>query len=92
MLSYAIDALEGLGVVYLLFKQCQAAKAPVQVGHLTAREYLEQYEPGVIDLMLDPDAALHDDTNRAARIAAECSNPGSRGAAFPVSVWRQVYP
>jgi hypothetical protein len=55
---------------------------------MTAGEFLERYEPGVIDLMLDPETALAEDTAKAATIAEK---PAADGR-YPRAVWEAAYP
>lgn len=57
---------------------------------MTAREYLLRYEPGVLDLMMDPDTALADDTRKASLIARSLGTCGRFGA-YPLPVWRILY-
>lgn len=68
--------------------------------YCTAREYLELYEPGVIDIMLDPDTALREDEDRASQVAADIGAQGTVLSpadgvfqyGFPEYVWAIVYP
>ncbi len=50
---------------------------------LTAREFLEKYEPTTLDLLLDPETAQ--------RIAAKLGVHYA-GAKYPVWIWHLVYP
>jgi hypothetical protein len=59
---------------------------------LSAREYLERYEPGVLPLIDgDIDAALREDTQRAHEIALKTKVPVSYDGRFPEAIWLCVY-
>jgi len=59
--------------------------------HLSAREYIEAYEPRLLEVYLEPDAAIREEEQRA---QARCLQLGlsyeenSNGEkAFPLIVW-----
>lgn len=61
----------------------------------TAEEYLNKYEPGVVDLMLDKAKALKEDERRAYAIATRLGQSchwDDRGLATTEIVWQTLYP
>lgn len=73
---------------------CEARKRePGVIGTnlMTAREFLQEYEPQTLGLLYDPSTAFQQDTETARRIAAELG-AYYEGAKFPVWVWHLVYP
>ena len=58
---------------------------------LTAREFLEKYEPTTLDFLLDPETAFQQDTETAQRIATKLG-AHYEGAKCPVWIWHLVYP
>lgn len=59
---------------------------------MTAAQYLRLYEPGVLELFLNPEEALAEDTERAATIAAELGKEVSSSGEYEPIVWALVYP
>ncbi len=61
--------------------------------HYTARAYLVAFDgPAATGHMLDPEATLAEDTRKAAKAAAEMGLSVRGDGAYPVYVWREVYP
>jgi hypothetical protein len=50
---------------------------------LTAREYRRRKEPWTLEFMLNPEAALREDLERAEAIAAEYGLAGSKSGTYP---------
>ena len=59
---------------------------------LTAKEFLTRFEPGALNLLLEPEKALREDTLRAAAFASENGLPPAADGRYPVSVWERIYP
>jgi hypothetical protein len=57
---------------------------------MTAREYLTRFEPGTLELMADPEAALKEETEKAAVIAIQRGLQPSEAGTYPLAVWRVV--
>jgi len=56
-------------------------------GRMTAREWTERFEPGVIQFMLDEDAAFAEITERAHSEARRLNLPHSPTGHYPPVVW-----
>jgi hypothetical protein len=57
---------------------------------MTAQEYLSRFEPGMLAHLQDPAAALQEDTQKAASLAAPYGLTSSSGL-FPRVVWDLIY-
>ena len=57
----------------------------------TALEWLSETEPGTLGLLLEPEKALAEDTERAAEIARHGGFPFNALGRYPALVWMQVY-
>lgn len=67
----------------------------LEASHLnlpTAREWLSETEPGTLGLLLEPEKALAEDTERAAEIARQGGFPFNAQGRYPALVWMLVYP
>lgn len=65
---------------------------PTSLNLPTAREWLAGTEPHVLNLMTDPEKALQEDTEKAARIAHAAGFQTNAEGRYPMHVWMQVYP
>jgi hypothetical protein len=54
---------------------------------MTAREYRRRHEPWTLEFMLDPEAVLQEDLERAESIAAEYGLEPSRSGIYPLVIW-----
>jgi hypothetical protein len=57
---------------------------------MTAREYRRRKEPWTLEFMLNPEAALREDLERAEAIAAEYGLARSRSGTYPRVIWDRV--
>lgn len=64
---------------------------PTSLNLPTAREWLADTEPHVLDLMTDPERALIEDTERAAKVAQRMGFPKNARGRYAMVVWMQVY-
>ena len=58
----------------------------------TAREFVEQFIPGLVYVYEDIETALAEETERASKIAAECEIEDDPGGRYPDAVWFQIFP
>jgi hypothetical protein len=58
---------------------------------MSARCFLSRFEPEVLDLILDLEAALREDTSRAGLLALELGLEINQKGVYPRSVWELVY-
>jgi len=69
----------------------------MQMKMMTARAYLQQYEPGVFQFMEDPERILAEDTHKAVELAGimgvqvELADDGQT-LLIPECVWFSIYP
>ena len=59
---------------------------------MSAKCFLSRFEPEVLGLILDLEAALLEDTKRADLIALELGLEINRQGVYPRSIWELVYP
>jgi hypothetical protein len=57
---------------------------------MTAREYRRRNEPGTLEFMLNVEAALREDLERAEAIAAEYGLEPSKSGRYPRLIWDRV--
>jgi hypothetical protein len=57
---------------------------------MTAREYRHHHEPWTLEFMLDPEAVLREDLERAEAIAAEYGLEPAASGRYPLVIWDRV--
>jgi hypothetical protein len=57
---------------------------------MTAQEYRRRHEPWTLEFMLDPEAVIREDLERAEAIAAEYGLQPSHSGLYPLVIWDRV--
>ena len=57
---------------------------------MTAREYRRRKEPWTLEFMLNPEASLREDLERAEAVAAEYGLARSKSGTYPRVIWDRV--